>query len=128
VTGVDDLIVWLHVQLDDDERVAREADGFYDDRDLSAELVEEGFDQCVGDLAARWDPARVLADIAAKRRILGLYEAALSAHRAGSLSLRNRTQDEAAVDVLGEAVLALAQPYSGRPGWRQEWDTPSNPG
>lgn len=116
MTGVDDLIVWLHVQLDDDERVAREADGFYDDRDLSAELVEEGFDQCVGDLAARWDPARVLADIAAKRRILEAYESV-----AQYVEMPAHIQPPEELDAWRQAVRLLAQPYSGRPGWRQEW-------
>jgi hypothetical protein len=70
---------------------------------------------------ARWDPARVLAEVEAKRRVIKLYENALAAQRRGSISLRNRTQDEAAVDVLGEAVKALALPYADHADYRDEW-------
>ena len=61
---------------------------------------------------ARWDPAWVLAevecerdDIAAKRRILELAE---------DLQEREGRYAE-------PFVLALAQPYAGRDGWREEW-------
>ena len=60
-------------------------------------------------------------DLDEGRRILRLYENALAAHRAGSISQRNRTQDEAAVDVLGEAVRLLALPYADRPEYQEQW-------
>lgn len=137
---MDDLVTWLRAQLDKDERVARgdavratspspwrreyyaafmhavaDADG----RELfgKGHLAETQDVQHI----VRWDPARVVAEVDAKRRILRLYENALNAHRAGSISQRNRTQDEAAVDVLGETVRLLALPYADRHGWREEW-------
>lgn len=67
------------------------------------------------------DPAWALADIESKRQVIKLYENAVSAKRAGSISYRNRTQDEAAVDVLGAAVQSLALPYAGRPDYLEEW-------
>jgi hypothetical protein len=64
---------------------------------------------------------RLVADDTAKRKVLRLYENALSARRHGSMSLRNQTQDEAAVDVLGAAIQALAEVYDQHPGYREEW-------
>jgi uncharacterized protein DUF6221 len=73
---------------------------------------------------ARWDPARVLAeveqerrDIEAKRRILDWLTRVdeymdrddMSWHRLGG-----------AIDT-DDAVRLLAQPYAGRPGFREEW-------
>jgi hypothetical protein len=53
---------------------------------------------------ARWDPARVLAEVEAKRKILSMYEDYTAERRH-----------------LGPVIWALAQPYAGRPGWREEW-------
>lgn len=57
---------------------------------------------------ARWDPARVLAEVQAKRRILDMV--APGDYIGG--------YGEAYVHVVHE----LAQPYAGQPGWREEWD------
>lgn len=81
----------LRRQLDDDETIARHAFGEHNDatpewqeilsgclstggQDLD-DLVTTG-DSAISRHMARWDPARVLADVAAKRRILGAYGAA----------------------------------------------------
>jgi hypothetical protein len=114
--AADDLILWLRHQLDDDERVARRVEPNQAPVALRAMVTREG--------SAPFliiDSARLLAEIDAKRRVVRLYENALRAYNAGSISLRNRTQDEAAVDVLRAAVIALAQPYAELPGWREEW-------
>jgi hypothetical protein len=58
---------------------------------------------------ARWDPARVLAEVEAKRRILDMV---VPGNYYGGYG-------EAYLD----AVRELAQPYAGRPGWREEWAT-----
>jgi hypothetical protein len=112
----DDLATWYRAQLDEDERVAREAEGGWITLGPDPERANS-----VGRHAARWDPARVLAEVDAKRRIIRLYVNAKAAYDAGSISLRNRTQDEAAEDVLGVALRALALPYVDRPGYREEW-------
>jgi hypothetical protein len=58
---------------------------------------------------ARWDPAGVLAEVDAKRRILDLRSDGYGAE----------------VDGFNEAVAAvtdlLALPYADRPGYRDEW-------
>jgi len=55
--------------------------------------------------------------------MIKIYQAALLAHHAGSVSNRNRIQDEAAADVLGAVVEEYAAMYAklGRPGYREEW-------
>ena len=97
MSGVDELVTWYRAQLD-----------------VTATALAT---------AAMHDSWRtyLLAEVEAKRRILRLYENALSAHRSGSISLRNRTQDEAVVEVLGEAVKELAVAMAGREGYREEW-------
>ena len=64
---------------------------------------------------------RLVDEDMAKRMTLRLYENALAAKHAGSTSRRNRTQDEAAVDILGAAVQWLALPYSRHPDYMPEW-------
>jgi hypothetical protein len=87
-----DLDVWLREQLDEDERVARAA----------------------ATPGSRWDPARALAEVEAKRRIIDLYEAQ-SARQYENAMEEDRTW------VLESAVRALTLPYADRPGYRPEW-------
>lgn len=68
---------------------------------------------------AQWSPARVLAECAAKRQIIETCQ-----H--GHELLEQDPNDPEIVgwsDGLSDAVRALAQPYAGRPGWRDEWRT-----
>ncbi|MFF7550912.1 DUF6221 family protein [Streptomyces canus] len=65
--------------------------------------------------AVEHDPARVLAEIDAKRQLLTAY-----AHAAD----RDVNEVEYAhgyANALGEAVRLLALPYASRPGYREEW-------
>lgn len=112
MSAVDDLIAFLKDRIAEDEAAIRT---------WAACCVH--IDACdeTGGYLERFDNRRMLAEVEAKRRILRLYENALAAHRSGSISLRNRTQDEAAVDVLGEAVKALAPPHAEHPDYRPEW-------
>jgi len=118
VTAVDELITFLRAQLDDDERVAREAIAVVGDAEwlpggrLGDGSVRGSTLARVADYAvppehiASWDPARVLAEVEAKRRVLDyLIEAAKG-------------------DVYGmkTSIALLAQPYAGREGWRTEWE------
>ena len=93
------LIEWLRAQLNEDERLAQAAPGgvYLDDYASEAE----------GDFADAFDPARVLAEVEAKRAIIAGYEAS------------HRESD----DYPGweGAMYAIAQPYAGRDGWRDEW-------
>ncbi|WP_033338969.1 DUF6221 family protein [Catenuloplanes japonicus] len=116
-----ELVAFLRTQLDEDERVASAA---ADHSTTEWAACDEGDVNMVGTggngfLAtgpwggslrksgvhmARWDPTRVLAEIDAKRRILDLGPGY------GGYN-----------DAWSDAVHALAQPYAGREGWREEW-------
>ena len=76
---------------------------------------------------ARWDPARVLAeveleraDVAAKRRILELH-APFGAPDWPHQACRTCGDLGDPVEAPCETVRLLAQPYAGQPGWRAEW-------
>lgn len=110
---MDELVVWLRAQLDEDERIARAAT--QGEWVWSREFVTPpGYHHRTvgplepGDAAyiAAWDPARVLREIEAKRRIVDRY-AWLREHG----------------DTGGTAWVLplLALPYADRPGYREEW-------
>ncbi len=136
----DDLITWLRAQLDEDERVAREAGtGRWVDRGgnvVSAGLADgdfghlgywvasasfacegeaEGMDESHTAHIARHDPARVLAEVVAKRRIVNSFAAS-------SVPLTTRTAEFAVVRMV---LKLFALPYADRPGYRAEWAPPN---
>lgn len=117
-----DLVAWLGEQLDEDERVAREALKPLSERD--SRLAYHAY----GDFAevspafvahvARWVPDRVLAEVEAKRQILAEH------HRLNPGVCVRCTDWQGGYEHQPypcRTVLALAQPYAGRPGWRPEW-------
>jgi len=67
------------------------------------------------------DPARVLREVEAKRKVIELYEYAVAAW------LLDRDKPNPPTVHLGEKAMAeavlqaLALPYSDRPGYREEW-------
>jgi len=138
-----DLITWLRAQLDEDERVAREATSgpwrynpakvWHLPADLPTRRNGEEFvgagplDATVGVAAtgpadhpqsmadaryiARHHPARVLAEVEAKRRILDEIEAEHGA-----------CLGEGCVPAdTDHIVRLLALPYADRPGYLEEW-------
>jgi hypothetical protein len=66
----------------------------------------------IADHIARHDPARVLAECEAKRRIVEY------GHRAAL-----ETEDRFAIYglAIADVLRALAQPYADHPDWREEW-------
>jgi hypothetical protein len=130
---VDELITWLRKQLDDDDRVAQGAlhpdavnpgswitehhNSEYHDEPNRCHIAEDkgGHYWSVAhevfvpnaEHMARWDPARVLAEVDAKRERLTWIEGELGD------------------DPTDEAAQWLAKlegmPFAGRPGWREEW-------
>jgi hypothetical protein len=148
-----DLVEFLRAALDEDERVARMAMGgskgrwtmdfdrdmgvVFDDRQDVIVLDED--DPIENQLShiARHDPARVLAEVAAKRAIVELHsptneeehgspQGFLGGGRYGYIEpacITCGTFDEYAVPWPCDTIKALAQPYAGRPGWREEWAT-----
>lgn len=66
---------------------------------------------------SRWDPARVLAECAAKRRVVGRYEGSLANRHAHP----NDLASAGSVLALLGAVKLLALPYANHPDYRPEW-------
>lgn len=138
---MDDLITWLKAAMDDDERVARACAEVYpppwdvSDRGHTAEVKADEPDfRRVAELQqdpaidgwlserldhiARWDPARVLADIDSKRRIVAEYIKAVDRRK----QHREDLAAAGALLALLVAVKAIALPYADRPGYREEWN------
>ena len=107
-----DLAAWLLAQIAEDERVARIAGRYVMEWGATEFEVGGGPYRAVCESSdygsdplehiARHDPARVLADCAAKRWLVDL-----SVHGCG--------------DDYERVQRALAMPYADRPGYRAEW-------
>lgn len=100
-----DLIAFLRARLDEDERHVDAMDDFWLDTN----------DEFTGDAVRRFtDEKRVLADIDAKRRILGLYQLDF-----------NDEGEPVCLGGYGEAywdvVRLLALPYSDHPDYDESW-------
>jgi len=138
---MDDLTTWLRAQLDDDERVARavqlhlwtvstpppdvapitlvaNAGGSHYSH-LAEGVRMHDPDGAVLHHAARWDPARVLAEVDAKRRIIDRYEDAVARQSDDDYSLI--AADVQAEEYRDWVLPLLALPYADRPGYRSEW-------
>lgn len=92
-----DLTTWLLRQIDEDEREARRA-------------------QSAGDSdwkhSARWSPARVLADLRAKRLIISSIQ---------SVSILEGTAVDMIRSEFDPILRYFAEPYADRPGYRRQW-------
>jgi hypothetical protein len=118
MTGVTELVEWLRAQLDEDERVAREAlhRQATTRRMIGRRMIEETIQPIAAWRTSVWPPARVLAEVDAKRRILdqcaGLADMGFvgSAWTPGDMS-----------ELAAQALSLLALPYADRPGYRDEW-------
>jgi hypothetical protein len=130
-----DLVTWLRAQLDEDERLAKRAaslcgchppapkwlfgDESTDGRIVVADEPHPEVRRKLGrrwngsyenmfaaEHIARWDPARALAEVEAKRQLLDLAEFIGCAD---------------GFDVENMICELLAAPYTDRPGYREEW-------
>lgn len=129
----DDLVTWLRAQLDDDERAAREAtpghwqadaapDGrWYIDPGRDADDVGEVARRADAEHIARHDPARVLAEVDAKRRILDACPPEDDFEQRVRFGSWESCSDGCPADVMLNVVKLLALPYADRPGYRDEW-------
>ncbi|MEV6790890.1 DUF6221 family protein [Streptomyces sp. NPDC051320] len=129
-----DLVQFLRDRYDEDEELARQsaeagplatwdrnADillglSLKNRRRWAAQGVASAFDGAAEAHAARHDPARVLAEIEAKRRIVDAYA-----------EVADNDIDEPYeyaygwANGLGAAVRLLALPYADHPEYREEW-------
>lgn len=122
---MNDLATWLRAQLDEDERVARlaieqagatewasSAEGtVYDPNSGGNGYLATGpwgtsLDY-LGLHIAHWDPARVLAEVDAKRQRLDWIESELG--------------DDSTNETVQWLTQLEALPYADRPGYRPEW-------
>jgi hypothetical protein len=109
-----DLVEFLRAALDEDERVALEAvDDYYylDEGEATLRFLEHH------------DPARVLAEVAAKRAIVDVCAEADAKCPADDWPDEAGMEWAALSDQARYLLRLLAQPYAGRPGWQEEWRT-----
>lgn len=154
---MDDLVTWLLEQIAEDERVARAAtDGPWEWDGEAVDVVPssrgvdfiaryrwvsmsdsetEGVLPADGEHIADWDPARVLAECEAKRKLVELHRRIWltpgapyfnDAHLTKDpmpicCSCAPETQFRRATSWPCRTLKALALPYVDRPGYREEW-------
>jgi hypothetical protein len=140
---MDELVAWLGVQLDEDERTARAATWHDDAGTWTAHqseydsprrserrwfIIDSMDDGVITDVdpeasqpdgvarhVAEHDPARVLREISAKRQALAHYARVCQLTKDG---------DEAyllAEGVAAKQIQIMATAYDHRPGYREEW-------
>lgn len=141
---MDDLRQWLGEQLDEDERIARDAGGKYESGQRWWEDERFGSDGTVGDERgsvvvyrtgvgrqhsahiARHDPARVLREIDAKRQLLdehkpGRPKGRPNMERHCLTCTTAQAWDETANEANCLTLRLLALPYAGRAGYDEGW-------
>lgn len=107
---VDDLVTWLRDQLDEDERFARHME--------NAVWPAEWPDDAARQFSAYWTPPRVLAEVDAKRRMVGRLAETL-ASSSEYFTVESCDEPDA---ILAERMLRLlALPYGDRPGFNPQW-------
>ncbi|MGW6912575.1 DUF6221 family protein [Kitasatospora sp. NPDC054939] len=119
----DSLVAFLNARLDEDEQIAcdpmattwtkSDAPSIFVMGDN--ELVAETTDFCAARHIARHDPARVRAEVAAKRQILVEYETAATFYG------KNRHAPAGELHGLHVALRYLASVYVSHPDYRPEW-------
>lgn len=139
----EELIAWLRAQLDEDERLARQA--FADHNNAGPDWREQWSgalnigddedlvltnDSQVSRFMEAFDPARVLAEVEAKRRILDeIVDEANGIDLSVDMDRRVGIRDETVEPCLGDRLVRLlAQPYAGREGWLEKWSVNPKPG
>jgi len=102
---------FLHARIAEDESVARAA---------QQHAPSDGGQ--VGDLAATFDPARVLAECEAKRRIIELAYEATGYDMTVDLERASDARADSDVAFVGDRILkALALPYAHHPDFDERW-------
>jgi hypothetical protein len=133
---VSDLVEFLLARIAEDERDARNASDRAVGGPYSADW-DTVFSACVDtggdhdfltndrDIAmhiVRWDPARVLAECEARRRIVEFADEATSLDMQVDGEFRIGSRDESDEPYIGDSIMrALALPYADSEGYREEW-------
>lgn len=125
---MDDLIAWLLEQVDKDEHAATAAFSGQVDRENGWGIDGRAITPHVGVIheavqrvhVARWNPARVLVECEAKRRIISDVIPEVN-------GMDDRIEGEWGHGLTGPheegklLLSLLALPYADRPGYREEW-------
>jgi hypothetical protein len=153
VTGRPSIVEFLRARLDEEEQVAREVieknwhratwvgDEFNSavviTRDVTlasgsdhsiaqcgVEALEDG--ELYAEHIAQWDPARVLAEVDARRRIIEMWEDPAAVRILPDGVRDGRDPDEVEIQVgiaeaIDDVVCVLAMPYAGHPDYDQAW-------
>lgn len=108
----DDLVAFLRARLDEDEQAARACagDGKWEARDIA--VYGQDLSPEVRTHMARHDPARVLADVEAKREVLRLAARASDYHE---------TFMNGFAAALGGVLRWYALPHADHPDYRDDW-------
>lgn len=145
---MDDLVTWLRGQLDEDEQILRRATGgpWYEDgmtvrgkthmNDTDVLVIRHTWPQEAAHII-RWDPARVLREVEAKRRRLDYlagmkhdmgtedfvtYDSCRALAQPGELGNLEVGYCSCGLDALRDRLYKIeALPYADRPGYREEW-------
>lgn len=117
-----DLVEFLRARLNEDERLAQagrvEGDLFIDFKPSNGDEKHPGEAALLAHIG-NWDPARVLAEVETKRRIIDYCESAIEA---GEVKPGSTWNDDAAGAEVGVAVLHLmASPYADHPDYDRAW-------
>jgi hypothetical protein len=131
-----DLVTFLRACLDDDERIARAA---LDPKHLGEWVWRKDSRTTVqtddgapieptapsierGPHIARWHPARVLAEVEAKRAILGIHDPGDTTQtRRWCAYCVEPGKPEFMARMPCQHLRLLATAYTGQPGFREEW-------
>lgn len=133
------LTEFLLARIAEDEQLARDSicpcggpactieTGWYHEDELTARLGDDGEPARQAVHVLRWSPSRVLAECEAKRRIVEMYEGAMTASAQieklgdspdGELMLAISRAAAVAVEA---AVKLAAEPHADHPDYRDEW-------
>jgi hypothetical protein len=136
-----DLAAWLLEQITEDEQVARETNDQmmprydWEVRETHPEklpsvfaageiyfVVHEVYDEAAHHIA-RWDPARVLSECDAKRRLIELHSRDGGSGYCRLCESTDPTETDGSHWVLYpcRTLRSLALPYADRPGYREDW-------
>ncbi|MFI8351289.1 DUF6221 family protein [Streptomyces sp. NPDC085596] len=141
---MDDLVQWLGAQLDEDERIAHAASSgpwnAYAGPEMpwisKGELIHpvRTWERMTGQpsimteawfdsrFIAEWNPARVLREIDAKRRLLDLHAPdVMGTHTSCTECGQGYEMHDWGPAYPCTTVRLLAMPYEARPGYREEW-------
>lgn len=136
-----DLVEWLLARITEDEAVATQAaeavgstwghsrwgSSVYDDATGGVFAVGpagESLDEPARAHICGWDPARVLAECAAKRQLVALHsdDDELGAHECPDSVRTHPANHNTGFELICLTLKLLAQPYKDQPGWQPEWN------